>query len=83
MLLQPYSFTVRYRPGPQNVNADVLSKLYEEQVDVSVESDSSLPGVFDKRGGERCYEATPQTGPPNMGRPQTASPDSVSDGVNP
>ena len=83
MLLQPYSFTVRYRPGPQNVNADVLSRLYEEQVDVSVESDSSLPGVFDKRGGGRCYEATPQTGPPNMGRPQTASPDSASDGVNP
>ena len=31
MCLQPYSFEIRYRPGPKNDNADALSRLLEEE----------------------------------------------------
>ena len=33
LALQPYTFQIRYRPGPLNTNADVLSRLYEEDTD--------------------------------------------------
>ena len=39
--LQPYSFTVRYRPGTQHVNADVLSRMHEEEMDMEF----STPGL--------------------------------------
>ena len=62
MKLQPYSFTVRYRPGSLNVNADVLSRGFEEFMD-----SESPPLVFRQPeggggggGGGRCYEVTTQ-----------------------
>ena len=56
MSLQPYSFTVRYRPGTSNSNADVLSRLFVEedqvQEQVGVPSEfPALPGVSDSNGG--------------------------------
>ena len=30
MRLQPYTFEIRYRPGPANENADALSRLFDE-----------------------------------------------------
>ena len=30
LLLQPYTFTIRYRPGSQHVNADALSRMFLE-----------------------------------------------------
>ena len=30
LALQPYSFTIKYRPGSQNINADVLSRISDE-----------------------------------------------------
>ena len=31
LALQPYSFTLQYRPGPLNLNADALSRCFEEE----------------------------------------------------
>ena len=46
MKLQLYTFQIRYRPGSHNVNADVLSRLLEEDGD-------SLPGPsVNHEGGE-------------------------------
>ena len=52
MKLQPYSFPIRYRKGSLNVNADVLSRFFDEEDQVS-NSTSSLPGSsnFFKGGG--------------------------------
>ena len=33
MKLQPYMFTLKYKPGTQNVNADALSRCYAEEDD--------------------------------------------------
>ena len=44
MKLQPYHFTVRYRPGSMNSNADVMSRMFaedEEEMDLD-----SVPQVF-------------------------------------
>ena len=30
LLLQPYTFTIRYRPGSQHINADALSRMFFE-----------------------------------------------------
>ena len=66
MKLQPYSFSIRYRPGAMNTNADVLSRLYE---DVSEEEEISLPCVSHQiqwggggggGGGRRCYGVSPR-----------------------
>ena len=50
MKLQPYTFQIRYRPGSHNVNADVLSRLLEEDGD-------SLPGPSVNHEGGRCHQA--------------------------
>ena len=48
LLLQPYTFTIRYRAGKDNVNADTLSRMWEEDdVDV-LDSSPTLPN---SRGG--------------------------------
>ena len=49
MRLQPYSFTIRYRPGSSNVNADSLSRLIDEDGGSSSDDLRSLRG-----GGGRC-----------------------------
>ena len=46
MRLQMYTFQIRYRPGSQNVNADVFSRLMEEE-------EVPLPGpLVNPEGGE-------------------------------
>ena len=45
MCLQPYTFTIRYRPGSLNCNADVLSRGFQE------EQSSSSPGSSDINNG--------------------------------
>ena len=64
LALQPYTFQIRYRPGPLNTNADVLSRLYEEDTDAP-QGPSAIHG-----GGGRCYEAASLPGrrPPNMNK---------------
>ena len=64
MKLQPYSFSIRYRPGAMNTNADVLSRLYE---DVSEEEEISLPCVshqIEGGGGGDVMESPPDARPP-------------------
>ena len=51
MKLQPYTFEIRYRPGPKNANADALSRLVE--VECSSSSDDLRST---SRGGGRCQE---------------------------
>ena len=47
MKLQPYTFEIRYRPGPKNVNADALSRLVEVECSSSTDDLRST-----SRGGE-------------------------------
>ena len=47
MKLQPYTFTIRYRPGGENDNADALSRLFEDD-------SSSPPRPSVNLGGGRC-----------------------------
>ena len=44
--LQPYAFTIRYRKGSLNANADALSRLFEEDVAVA-----STPELLSSNGG--------------------------------
>ena len=67
MKLQPYNFTIRYRPGAQNLNADVLSRLYEDAVDVS----SPPPVSRQQEGGGDVMKSPHQDRLPNMGTSQT------------
>ena len=46
MRLQPYSFDIRYRVGPLNINADVLSRGFDEDV-----SSALCPVDHLKKGG--------------------------------
>ena len=50
MKLQPFTFEIRYRPGPQNENADALSRL----VDVEAGSPSDDLRSISRGGGGRC-----------------------------
>ena len=43
--LQPYTFHIRYRPGKENDNADVLSRMYEEEEDLPLPRPSANNGV--------------------------------------
>ena len=65
-------FAVEYRPGSSNVNADVLSWIL-------VDSDFSLPVSPTTLVGGNVMKSPhlKDLGLPNMGRLQTASPDSV------
>ena len=45
MRLEPFTFTISYRPGPLNANADALSRLFEEE-----DSPSLGPSVNRRRG---------------------------------
>ena len=71
MKLQPYSFTIHYRKGALNSNADALSRIFEENVD----QDLSAP-VFRQLVGGGDVMKSPQgiAELPNMGRLQTAPP---------
>ena len=61
MRLQPYTFSIRYKPGSQNCNADVLSRGFSE------EKDSTLPLQTEKGGGGGDVRRTlPSSSPPNM-----------------
>ena len=58
MKLQPYTFSIRYRPSGDNVNADTLSRMFGE------EKLPSLTTTFGQHirgggGGGRCYGAAP------------------------
>ena len=48
LLLQPYTFTIRYRAGKENVNADVLSRLWEGDDVDALDSSPTFPII---RGG--------------------------------
>ena len=63
LALQPYTFSLRYRAGPQNLNADALSRSFE---DVEPLLDSA-PGTPDsqRRRGEMLGEP-PRVKSPNM-----------------
>ena len=52
MKLQPFSFTVRYRPGSQHINADVLSRLFADDLS------SGMPDA------PTAYETLPTSGMP-------------------
>ena len=58
LALQPYSFSLRYRAGPQNLNADALSRCFED-VEPSLDS-TSLDSRLSEEGGD-------VKGLPNMG----------------
>ena len=47
--LQPFSFSIHYKPGSQHVNADSLSRLIEGE-----EEELPRPLVTQKGGGGRC-----------------------------
>ena len=66
MKLQPYNFTIRYRPGAQNMNADVLSRLYDDAVDVS----SPPPVSRQHEGGGDVMKSPHQDRLPNMASSQ-------------
>ena len=67
MRLQPYSFNIRYRPGPLNVNADVLSRVFEDEEE---EKSSSHLALRTRRGGGGgggdVMRPLPLSRPPNM-----------------
>ena len=48
--LQPYSYKIRYRPGSENDNADVLSRMCEEEEDLPL----LRPSVNDGGGEMLC-----------------------------
>ena len=50
MRLQPYTFKIRYRPGPQNENPDALSRLFEDDG-----PDPLRPSVNARGGGEMLW----------------------------
>ena len=65
--LQPFTFTIRYRPGPLNVNADVLSRLFVDPDGCCDLTPSGMPdaptspetfGQLD--GGGDVMESSPQ-----------------------
>ena len=47
MKLQPFSFTIRYRPGKQHVNADTLSRFFQEEEENSLHRSSTSEGGGD------------------------------------
>ena len=67
--LQPYSFSIRYRKGALNTNADVLSRCFEEEVP-AILSNPSLPTHMG--GGGDVMRSPPESSrPPNMESRQT------------
>ena len=63
MQLQPYTFSIRYRPGALNANADVLSRLFEEEEDINFPNPSSSDNG---RRGEMLGGSPARRQPPNM-----------------
>ena len=58
--LQPYTFSIRYRAGKENVNADVLSRMWEEE-------DVALPLLHPlNEGGGDVGISTPGARIPNI-----------------
>ena len=72
--LQPYTFTIQYRAGKDNINADILSRMWEED-------DFSLPLFHpsEEEGGDVGI-STPGTLIPNMGEAR-AEPQGVAQAV--
>ena len=69
MKLQPYHFNVRYRPGKLNANADVMSRLFEEDNDFV----SPHPVFRQQEGGGDVRMSLPQAARlPNMELQETA-----------
>ena len=64
--LQPFSFSIRYKPGIQHTNADALSRLFPDDSSVSLPVSSTEEGGGDVRRSPHS---------PNMGRLQTVSPE--------
>ena len=63
MKLQPYTFSIRYRPGALNANADILSRLFEEEEDINFPNPSSSDNG---RRGEMLGGSPARRQPPNM-----------------
>ena len=65
MCLQQYSFSIRYKPGPKNVNADVLSRMFlsptyeDPSADVSTETFGHTEG-----GGDVMESPSPAAAAP-------------------
>ena len=57
MRLQPYTFEIRHRPGPANVNADTLSRFFDSSI--------PRPSVIPRGGGDVRRQS------PNMRRTKT------------
>ena len=55
--LQPYAFDIRYRPGKDNVNADVLSRMWDEGGEL-ISSPVTSPN---SRGGGDVGRSPPRT----------------------
>ena len=67
MKLQPFTFNIRYRPGPQNVNADVLSRLFVDHDSCCDLPPSGMPDAptspetfGQAEGGGDVMESSPQ-----------------------
>ena len=73
MHLQPYSFTIRYSKGALNVNADVLSRIFEEEMDSSLSTPVLRLPEGGGGGGDVMKSPHQSSRLPNMERLQTAS----------
>ena len=56
MKLQPFTFSIRYRPGSQHVNADALSRMFSADLSSGMPDAPTTPETFGQEdGGEMLW----------------------------